>query len=642
MDDKNKMKGIVYLSIGIVTLVVLIAGATYAYFKAVTGNGANANINVGAGTTDNLTFTKGSDIALNVTANNLSKGDGLGVSQNTNVTATLVANNTTNEANKTYNVYLEVLENDLEYSSFEDPDNQKEDLVFKTEYAKTLGNNRDYNGLTKGYEPRPELYLTIEGPDEFNKDILGLKKATLQTEDDSYDITELREGIYPIAEDVAINVTDAEENHQKTDTWKITVTFKNLDSDQQLNTNKKFSARIIIQAEKIANDLSDVCKSGDNLAECIKLLHDNSVYGASNLIFHDGANDTTRGETAGELETGDSSYRYSGSYEKVNNYICLGITCSDNPNENGYDNLYRIVGTFGEDGIKVVKADYANKELLGEGTSKPEDDNLSDADATKYGSYSTVYAYNTTTKINEEKDAFTHRYKGLLDHVDRYEWQANGDTSTAADWKTSLLNKIHLNNVYYNKIEDSYKSLIKEHKWIYGNDNATWNNIGLGTNAKTVYDYEIGTNSKTKQKTDNEKIGLLYVSDYLYGATPSNWNKQPFNNKWGYTNDGTNFDKYNNPAGNWPVGQVNNDYRSATDSNWLYMGLWEWLITVNNDRETPVLAFRVRAVGSFISDYVGRGAIVVRPTFYITNDVKYKSGTGTANNPYILDVTKSD
>ncbi len=626
MEDKNKRKGIIYLVIAVVTLLVLIAGATYAYFQAVTGNGANANINVGAGTTDHLTFTKSGDIALNVSADNLSEGDGLGVSEQTNVTATLVANNTQLPTEEyKYNVYLEVLENDLEYSSYE---TGAEPLVFKNEYDKTLGNNRDYNGLTNGYEPRPELFLTITAPSGFNKEIEGLKQATLTSDNDSYDITELREGIYALAEDFPIQVTATEEAHQKTDTWKITVTFKNLDSDQQLNTNKKFSARIIIQAEKIANDLSDVCSEGELFADCIKELHDKSVYGASNLIYHDGEDDEAKGETSGDLEAGDNSYRYAGSYEKVNNYICLGTSCTENS-----DNLFRIVGIFGDDGIKVVKADYANKELLGEGSTKPEGD---DVDTTTHGSRYTGNPYQATTGNNEEKDGFTHRYKGSLNQVDRYRWQENGSESTPADWKTALLNTIHLNTNYYSKIEDSYKSLIKKHTWIYGNKNASWGNIATAKDAKTVYNNELGTNAKEEQKTDFQNIGLLYVSDYLYGATPNNWNKQPSTGTWNYNMNSGKTDKEGNPAGSFPETQVNNDYRSVTDSNWLYMGLWEWLITINNDRTIPVGAFHVRAPGDVRSYYVGTHPFVVRPSFYLESNAKYKSGTGTASDPYII------
>ncbi len=634
MEEKNKRKGIIYLIIALVTLLALIAGATYAYFQAVTGNNAIANLNATTSTVDNLTFNKGNDITIKATQQNFTETSG-NKTGSTNVSATLVANNSTNTATASYNVYLEITANDFEYSSYTDPEEEYEDLVFTNEYDKTLGNNRDYNGLTKGYNPIPELFLTITGPNSFDKEIPNLTKATLRETDDSYDITELREGIYPIAEDVAINVTDKETDHKKTDEWNITVTFKNLETDQELNTKKTFNGRIIIQAEKIANDLMDVCSEGGLLADCIQQLHDKSVYGASNLIYHDGENDEARGETAGELEAGDSSYRYSGSYEKVNNYICLGTDCNSNK-----DNLFRIVGTFGNDGIKVVKADYANKELLGAGTTTPTD--LSQADPKTNGSY-TSYSYNATTGTNSEKDAFTHRYKGNLTQVDRYRWQENGSESTPADWKTALLNTIHLNTNYYNSIDSTYRSLITPYTWIWGNDNATFDNIALGTNSKSVYDYEIGTNSTTNRKTtEPENIGLLYVSDYLYGATPSNWNKKPFTGTYGNTSDGTKIDKFGNPAGGFSKKQVNNDYRSTTDSNWLYMGLWEWLITqrcdYTSETNLPSGTFAVRSTGSVDYSVSGGYTYVVRPTFYITNDAILNGGIGTIENPYTLKI----
>ncbi len=628
---KNRKKEITLLVIGILTLVFLVVGATYAFFKAQTGPAANFNVSTTTGTTDNLTFTTVGNILINASADNFAKGseDLFGT---ITATANLIANNGTNITEPYYyNVYLEVIENELEYSSFTDPDKELKDLVFTNEYAKTLGNNRDYNGLTKGYDPIPELYLTITGPNDYEYKI-DFPVATLKENDDSYDITELREGIYPLVLNKAIQV-EATDNGIKKEDWEVKVTLKNLDSNQQLNTGKTFNAKVIIQAEKIPMNLMDVCSKGGLLADCIQQLHDKSEYGASNLIYHDRKADYEDEENY-ELEAGDNSYRYTGSYEKVNNYICLGTDCDSNK-----DNLFRIVGTFGSDGIKVVKADYANKDLLGEGKEKFED--LSQANPTTNGSYSS-YLYNATIGSNNERDGFTHRYKGLLEHVDRYYWQENGTTTTEANWPTSLLNKIHLNNVYYNKIEEQYQSLIKEHKWIYGNDNATWNNIVIGTNAKTVYNYEIGENSKTNQKTDNEKIGLLYVSDYLYGATPSNWNKQPYTGVWGYTSNGTYTDKNGNPVGSYLVGQENNDYRSATDSNWLYMGLWEWLITQRHDYtngiDFPVDAFRVYATGTVDSYCVGTGLNVVRPSFYLESNAKYKGGTGTINDPYTLQV----
>ena len=635
-EEKNKRKGIIYLVIGIVTLIALIAGATYAYFASQLGNGTNVNISAGARTTDNLTFTKGEDINLNVTQENFSLGKP-DATKNTTVTATLIANDTTNKTEEyKYNIYLEIKKNNLEYTSYKDSETNLPDLVFTNEYDKTLGNNRDYNGLTNGYDPIPELFLTVTDPKGAIWNIPGLKKASLETEEDSYDITELREGIYPIVEDFPIKVTADDAEHKKTDTWNIKVTFQNLDSDQQLNTNKTFNARIIIQAEKIANDLSDVCSEGDNLADCIKLLHDESVYGASNLIYHDGETDYD-GEENYELEAGDNSYRYAGSYEKVNNYICFGSKCSTTPEEDGYDNLYRIVGTFGNDGIKLVKADYANKELLGEGTKNPTGD-LESADPETDGSYTEI-DFNAITGTVGDRDSFIHRYsngKGKLDHVDKYAWQENGTKNISANWPTSLLNKIHLNNKYLSTVEEPYRELIITHKWIWINDNAIYNNIASGKNVKITYDNEVGDKSKVGQQTDEKQIGLLYASDYLYGASPKCWRKQPYNVIWSWNEKTGITDKYNNPITTFNEHEIDTDYRSTTDSNWLYMGLWEWILPQRKDYINS--AFYINATGNVSSNVVNANSVVVRPTFYITNDAKIKGGTGTIDDPYTLQV----
>ncbi len=640
---KDRKKEITLLIIGILTLVSLVVGATYAFFKAQTGPAANFNVITTTGTTDNLTFTTVGNILINASANNFAKGSE-DLNGTITATASLIANDSTNTTEPYYyNVYLEVMENELEYSSFKDHDGELPNLVFKTRYDKTLGNNIDYRGVTNGYDPIPELYLTITGPNGYKFDI-DFPVATLKNEDDSYDITELREGIYPLVLNKSIQVGELD-NGTKKEEWKVKVTLKNLDSNQQLNTGKTFNAKVIIQAEKIPMNLMDVCSEGDNLANCIQLLHDKSEFGASNLLYHDGKADY-EGEENYTLEAGDNSYRYSGSYEKVNNYICFGTKCSTDPKEEGYNNLYRIIGTFGSDGIKLVKADYANKELLGEGTQKPTGD-LSQANPETNGSHYTGNPYRATTGTNGEKDAYIHRYyqyKGNLTQVDRYRWQENGNDKTAANWNTSLLNNIHLNTNYYNSIDSTYRSLIKGHIWIWGNNNATYNNIALGTNAKSVYDNEIGANSKTNQKTtDSENIGLLYVSDYLYGATPNNWSKQPFNNKWSWNDSNGITDKFGNPTVSFNEHEEETDYRSATDSNWLYMGLWDWLITQRHDdtngTDSPVYAFPLDASGRVRYNYVGTNSFVVRPTFYLDSSMtKYKSGTGTINDPYTLQV----
>lgn len=55
---KNK-KNIVFMVIGAITLIAVTLGATYAYFTAQSGGGANIDTDVITGTTDNLSFSFG-------------------------------------------------------------------------------------------------------------------------------------------------------------------------------------------------------------------------------------------------------------------------------------------------------------------------------------------------------------------------------------------------------------------------------------------------------------------------------------------------------------------------------------------------------------------------------------------------------
>ena len=236
MEEKNKMKGIIYLSIGIITLVSLILGATYAYFKAVIGNEANANINATTSTTNNLTFSTEGDIVLNVTAENLKNG-GNDLSDTAIARARLIKSNTSESATAHYNIYLLIEENELEYSSY--TQEVKEELRFMTKEEKE-------NVDLEGYTGVPELILSVKkGETEYE-----ITKRLTPTEG-GYDITEA-DGLYAIGENVEI-ISDED----VTDTWEVKVTFKNLEYNQQLNTGKSLKGKIIITAEKLLYEIND-------------------------------------------------------------------------------------------------------------------------------------------------------------------------------------------------------------------------------------------------------------------------------------------------------------------------------------------------------------------------------------------------
>ena len=129
MEEQNKRKGMIYLVIGVVTLIALVAGATYAYFQAQTGNNVISNINATSGTIDNLTFVTedlnvgtdkitdydntSKDIIIKATQQNFGSGAN-SIGDGITGKAILVANNNTNKTEQySYYVYVNIENNHL-------------------------------------------------------------------------------------------------------------------------------------------------------------------------------------------------------------------------------------------------------------------------------------------------------------------------------------------------------------------------------------------------------------------------------------------------------------------------------------------------------------------------------------------------
>ena len=237
---ENKKKSLILSIIGLFVILIVVIGATYAYFQSNNGNTTIANINTTSGTVDDLSFLTDEGITLNISEENLQQ-DGDDVSETSVAKATLIANNTTNEAEATYNVYILIENNEIEYSSYE---KEGEIKKFITKEAKEKENLEEYKGI-------PELVIKVEK----NENEYEIKKRLNKTTE-GYDITEA-EGLYAIAEDEVIRVVGSD-TRSTTDEWKITIIFKNLDYNQQLNAGKKFEGKIILTKEKLLNEISTI------------------------------------------------------------------------------------------------------------------------------------------------------------------------------------------------------------------------------------------------------------------------------------------------------------------------------------------------------------------------------------------------
>ena len=160
-------------------------------------------------------------------------------------------------------------------------------------------------------------------------------------------------------------------------------------------------------------------------------------------------------------------------------------------------------------------------------------------------------------------------------------------------WNTSSI-KTTLNSTYLSSLSSTWQNKIATHTWKVG---------GMVNNnsytAKQYYDVEVGSSSSST--TDPMKIGLMYVSDYGFAASNSNWTTELYN------------------------------YESTKNSNWLYLGSDEWTISRRSDY--PNNAFRVFSTGCvFGYDFVNY-LIAVRPVFYLNSSISYVSGSGSSADP---------
>ena len=475
---ENKKQAIILSVIASIALLVLIVGATYAYFQASGGTGTNTDVKVTTYTTDVFNFEVGSDISIYADATSFASGKG-NASGSTFAKAILTANNKTNTATEHYYLYLNISNNTFLYTQ---------------------------------NESTPELLLTItDASGNAVTDITSLAYKTVTdgkgTSISGYDITN-KSGLITLFNNKEITASPT-----KTDEWNITVTLVNYDKDQSKNAGKSFSAKLMIQKEEYKLP---------TLAEYVKSQY-TGTQGDNGIYYH---------ESSLANGAGDNSYRYAGASESVNNYICLGSDATTCPDAN----LFRIIGVFG-DKTKVIRA----------------------------------------KSVGSQK------------------WHTSADNT----WSSSSLNT-YLNGEYLTSL-GTIAEKIATTTWKVGG--GSWANIGTSV-PKTAYQYEVGSSASTT--TYDAKIGLMYVTDYYYSASPSAWTLM------GYNSDAT------------------KDYRAAKTTNWLYLGSTEW--TISRDSDNTLNAFTVHSAG-FVSHYYVTNSFAVRPSFNLLSSTTYVSGSGSMSDP---------
>ena len=585
---ENKKQAIILSGVAIVALLALIIGATFAYFQATSNSSSNTNVNVTTYTTDLLTFEMGGDIKINADQTSFAEGKG-NATGSTFAKAILTANNKTNTATKNYYMYLNVSNNTFTYTQNENT---------------------------------PELLLTIT--DASGNEITSITGLTYKTVTDGkgtsisgFDIT-TKTDLITLFDNREITATPA-----KTEQWNVTVTFVNYNVNQTGNAGKNFDAKLMIQQESLGNqtlaeyvisqytgtqgensiyyhNASLANGAGDNsyryaggdyvLTEAGKATGATMMIGYNNTLttalidfYCNGTKqyvgygcsssqthyylikgDTTQYQTYNEALSASVEKGYL-TKDNVKNFVCFGTDASPCPTEN----LYRIIGVFNNQ-VKLVKWDYAKSSLLGTD-----------------GDFSQEYT----------SDYFSGEQGESPSSNSLYYWN-NAGTNT---WSASKLNTVNLNTNFTTNIGTAWANKIATTTWKVGG--GTYANLRDAV-PKTAYQYEVGSSASTT--TYDAKIGLMYVSDYYYSASPSAWTLV------GYNSDYT------------------KSYASAKGENWLYGGGWDWTISRSSDRSFT--AFTVYLYG-----YVRDGRVCldngVRPSFSLLSSTTYVSGSGSMSDP---------
>ena len=319
------------------------------------------------------------------------------------------------------------------------------------------------------------------------------------------------------------------------------------------------------------------------LADYVKSLY-TGTQGDNNIYYHD---------SSLENGAGDNSYRYAGSSETTNNYVCFGSSAETCPE----DSLYRIIGVF--DGkVKLIKSTGTTNTLLG-------------TDGT-YTSNSRSYAWTdldscpSTTAYKFDNNVVVLSNKNILGAV-----PDGGKSGGCNMWKYSNLNSVNLNTNFITNLGIKWAALV---------DNATWKVSGYSTanvTAKTMYTAEITNATKTYGPSDGtSKIGLMYASDYGFAASPSAWT--------------TLLSSYNDS--------------SIKSTNWIYNAGMEWTMTpYSSDSYSVFILSYVSTVSNTgnLGTWSSLGAAAgfgTRPAMYLNASVVYTRGSGTASDPIRIEI----
>ena len=245
-------------------------------------------------------------------------------------------------------------------------------------------------------------------------------------------------------------------------------------------------------------------------------------------------------------------------------------------------------------------------------------------DKTECKNNETKYMYRIIGVFSDSSNNQHVKLINLIQLSNNYKWNANYTSDVAwenSDLYSGLNGSYFLTNTKYDYMQNS--------TWLNKIENWTWSAVNTLTNESSGLDYstitpreiylhEMNRSSKTNTigewSTPVAKIGLMYASDYTLSLGSS-----------ALSMTGSTYANKETLLTGW-LHQSNN--YANTSSN-------EWTISRSGDDSGYYLAWAVRSDGH-VDDVDLVSITYVRPVFYLTDDVKYKSGSGSYSDPYII------
>lgn len=249
---------------------------------------------------------------------------------------------------------------------------------------------------------------------------------------------------------------------------------------------------------------------------------------------------------------------------------------------------------------KSIKDDISDTNFTRYLINHSDDEKINLTKVTKDNSYRFTGA-NPNNYIKFSESDKTYRMIGIIDGkikvIDTSYKEIEYNDTLNNSYENSTI-KESLNNEYLITLNENIRNLLDESNWYINSIVRNYSNVDELT------DEEISDKKNGKYVTD--KIGLPYISDYIYAydSTDSEYGKKiSKTNNWFFQDN------------IWFITRVN--YNNKMD-----MEYYEYVFYLKNDGLIDV---------SLVTE-----AKNVTPCFYLKSNIKYISGTGSLVDPYII------